>query len=116
MPKGKSEEPEEAVVEYPFTLRSMTLRDVGKVPGAQKYAFREYGTPYASFDVDWPSRVVVPANPDDSLAELKAAIKELMRWFKDTGADIGREIVVDIGLDRADAALDDMPSVDVDQL
>lgn len=117
MPKEtESEQPTEAVAEYSFTLRSLTLRDSGKVPGVQKYASREYGTPYASFDVSWPSRVVVPANPEDSLAELGAAIRELMRWLNATGTQMGREIVAEIGLDRAEAALGDGPSVDINEI
>jgi len=103
-------------VEYPFTLRSLTLRDVGKVPGPMQYSSREYGLPYATFDVDWPGKVIVPANPHDPLAELGAAVRALTHWVKDIGVDLGREIVADIKLDVAEGKLDDKSSIDIDEL
>lgn len=116
MPKDKSEEPEEAVAQFDFVLRSLTLTDMSKVPGAERYSSREFGVPFATFDLDWPGKVTVTASPEEPLEELKAAVLDLMRWLKGTGVELGREVVADIKLDRADAALDDVPGVDIDAI
>jgi len=110
----EAENPE--VVEYPFVLRSLTLRDVGKLPGPVQYSSREYGTPYATFDVNWSAEVVVEANPDDPLVEVSAALGALMKWFQSTGAKMGREVLADIELSKQEARLGIVPSVDANEL
>lgn len=112
--KTETEQPTEALAEYPFTLRNLTLTDVFKVPGAERYSSREFGVPFATFELGWGGTVAVPADPADRMGEMAAAVKELMRWLKATGTDLGREIVVDIGLDRAEAALGGGPGSDME--
>jgi hypothetical protein len=120
MPKGKemeAEEPAEVVVEYPFTLRSLTLTDVSKVPGAERYSSREFGVPYVTFELDWPGKLKLFAKGDIAdPAVMGLAVRELMRWLKATGAKVGQEIVADIKLDQADAMLGGVPSVDINEL
>ncbi len=124
MPKDKlvkDERPETPQsVEYPFRVRSVTARDVQKVPGSVKYASRETGTPYMTIDLDWPGVLTVevpgaegapdPKDPD----VVGLAFKDLLRWVNKNAADVGREVVADIRLDRADAALGDVSNTDMD--
>ena len=115
MPEDKQTKDEQpATTDYPFVLRSLTLKDLSKVPGAERYSSREFGVPFATFDLDWPGKVTVTASPEEPLEELKAAVLGLMRWLKGTGVDLGREVVADIRLDQADAALGDTSNADIE--
>ncbi len=105
-------------VDYAFILRSLTLRDVGKVPGPVQYSSREFGVPFATFELGWSGRVRVPtqtvedSGDIDDLRDLETiglAVKKLMRWLKGIGKDLGKEIVTDIKLDVAEGKLDDRP-------
>ena len=126
MPKDKepeTEEPTETVRQFDFVLRSLTLTDVSKVPGAERYSSREFGVPFATLELGWPGRVRVPMQTVDDLGgvddlrdleTMGLAVRKLMRWLKATGAKVGQEIVADIGLDRADAALGDTSNADIE--
>ena len=126
MPKDKQAKDEQpATTDYPFVLRSLTLKDLSKVPGAERYSSREYGVPYATFELGWPGRVRVPMQTVDDLGgvddlvdleTMGLAVGKLMRWLKATGAKVGQEILADIRLDAADAALGDVPGVDINEL
>jgi len=107
--------PVRVVKEFPFTLRSLTLKDVTKLPGAQRYSSREFGVPYATVDLDWPGTVKVTEN-EDPLVELAEGIRKLMLWLQGTGTEMGREVMASIGVDQAQAQIDDVPVRDIKEL
>jgi len=78
--------------------------------------------PYVTVDLEWPGLLTVDVPDAEGAPDLKdpavlgLAFQAILRWVKDNAADVGREVVADISLDREEAALDNVPSVDANEL
>ena len=66
-------------------------------------------------DLDWPGTVKVTEN-EDPLVELAEGIRKLMLWLQGTGTEMGREVMASIGVDQAQAQIDDVPVRDIKEL
>jgi len=130
MPKQAEQDKAEATgaelqvaVQYPFKVRSITCRDIQKVPGPLKYSSEESGVPYVTLDLDWPGVVTVVApdaegapDPQDP-AVIGLAFKALLRWVRENAADVGKEVVADIRLEATHLAQEaSEPSIDANEL
>ena len=48
--------------------------------------------------------------------ELAEGIRKLMLWLQGTGTEMGREVMASIGVDQAQAQIDDVPVRDIKEL